>query len=382
MHDVLVVGGSLGGCATAIQLARRGFRVALVERSHSAGRKACGEGLFPAGVAALERLGLAGLGDRGRALTGVQFATNGAAANAAFTDGRTALGIRREILDAALRQAAVDHGVCLRTGVAATGISTTAGKMTAVITTGGTMAARAFVAADGLGSRMRRLAGLDDGRRGTRYGVSAHVACVSDLQPLVQVWFGRGHELYVTPVGDRSANVAILTRRDRMAGFAGHLREAFSELASGHPVLRAGFAIEDEPMAAGPFARGCKRAWRGNLVLVGDAAGFFDGITGEGMPAALLGAERAAAAVAEYLEHGSYAPFRRYERERRALTRNAEVLGRLSLTLGRWPAFAGQAIRNLDARPETFARLVAVNTGDAGLRSLRPRDLLALAPGH
>ena len=58
LTDVLIAGGGLAGSAAAIQLARIGFSVELFERASFPREKPCGEGLMPAGVAALERIGL------------------------------------------------------------------------------------------------------------------------------------------------------------------------------------------------------------------------------------------------------------------------------------------------------------------------------------
>ena len=57
MHDVAVIGGSIAGAAIAIHLAARGLDVVVLERAPDVRPKACGEGLFPLGVAELERLG-------------------------------------------------------------------------------------------------------------------------------------------------------------------------------------------------------------------------------------------------------------------------------------------------------------------------------------
>ena len=377
MRDVVVVGAGPAGCAVAIHLARRGRSVMVVDRARSPERKACGEGLFPGGVEALRRLGVAAERCGGIALEGVRFVAGRAVAEAPFSGGNAA-SVRRGLLERELQTAAERQGVEFCSGVSVRGLATGNGRAIAVETTVGKIEARAFVAADGLGSRLRQAAALDSGRVGGRYGVSAHARTQDELEPMVQVWFGRGFEVYVTPLGSHEANVALLTRRDVMRSLAGDLAGGFSEVVRPHPALAGGFELLDTPLAAGPFPRGCTRAWRANVVLAGDAAGFFDGITGEGMSVALRGAERAARAVDAYLATGSYAPFRRYDRERRALTGNSDLLGRLSLGLARSPVVAELAVRNLGRRPETFARLVAVNTGAAGLRSLRPRDVAAL----
>ncbi|MGH2633125.1 MAG: NAD(P)/FAD-dependent oxidoreductase [Tepidiformaceae bacterium] len=380
MDDVVVVGASLAGVSTAIHLRRLGHRVTLLDRATVPRRKPCGEGLFPLGVRALRELGdFEALIASARPLHGVRFNAGGSISTASL-GGQPGLGIRREPLGSALLTAATDAGVVIRTGTMVTALRLRSGRVEAVDTSAGPVAARAFVAADGLQSSLRRMAGLD-GPLGSRYGVTAHVVLQRELEPLVDIFFERGFELYVTPVGGRSANAALLLRRAAMTPFAGRVREAFIDLLTAHPSFTAGFELEDAPIVAGPFQRRCTRAWRANLVLAGDAAGFFDGISGEGMSAALCSGPLAAQAVHDYLATGSYAPFRAYDRARQALARNSDLLARVSLALSRNHVVARRAVSNLARQPETFTRLVAVSNGAAPLRSLRPRDLLALTTG-
>lgn len=382
MHDVVIVGASIAGAATAIALAERGRDVLIIERAREWRRKACGEGLFPTGVRELERLGLAAeLCERGAPIAGVRFHAGGFVAEAPLGDGH-GLGIQRGELDRALLARAEAAGVALRRGEAVTRLSVSGRRATgAVLANGEGVDAHVVVGADGLHSRIRRLAGLETSTRGSRYGVSAHTRTVDPLPPFVEVYFEGGHELYVTPVGDRLANVAVLTGKAGMRRFAGNLEAEFASLLGEHAAFRGGFELSDAPVAAGPFARGTRRAWRANVVLVGDAAGFFDGITGEGMSVALASAPLAAAAIDAYLRDGSFERLRRYDRERRAMVRNSNLLARVSLGLGSRHRLAALAVRNLGRRPDTFARLTAVNSGDAGLRSLRPRDAVALLAG-
>lgn len=381
MHDVVVIGGSLAGAATAIHLARHGRSVLIVDRAVFPRRKACGEGLFPYGVAELERLGIPSevLAET-VPLRELRFHAGHATAVAPI-GGAEGLGIRREVLDAAVLSLAANCGVEIRTGVTVNGLVTERGRVATLDTSQGAIGARAFVAADGLQSRMRRLAGLDGFRVGSRYGVSAHVVLPRAPEPAVDVFFHDGYEVYRTPIGARTANVAILLEKPQMARFAGRLAEAYRMMLQDHPAIGTPVQLEDAPLAAGPFPRDCWRSWRGNLVLVGDAAGFFDGISGDGMSAALVTARLCASAVGEFLNADGYDAFRAYETRHRRVGRNANLLARLSLSLARRPAAARFAVRNMERQPQTFARLVEIGAGGAGLRSLRPRDLLALTLG-
>ena len=249
-------------------------------------------------------------------------------------------------------------------------------------TDAGDVRARVVVGADGLNSRVRRLAGLQTPRRGHRFGVAAHIRPNTAPEPFVDISVENGYEVYLTPVGDGLLNAALLTSRSTMRAFAGDLAGRYAELLRSHPALAAGFEVVDEPVAAGPFPAAARRAFQANVVLVGDAAGFFDGITGEGMSAALVSARFCADAVHAYVDGAGVGAFRTYDVQRRALVRNANLVGRLSLALASHPALARRAVRNLGRRPETFERLARISAGEMGLRALRPRDALAMFAGR
>jgi flavin-dependent dehydrogenase len=197
----------------------------------------------------------------------------------------------------------------------------------------------------------------------------------------VHVFFERGFELYLTPVGAGAMNVAQLCRRGFLSRFSGRVQAGFKDVIGAHPAFAAGFEVEDQVRVAGPFGRGCTRASRENVVLVGDAAGFFDGISGDGMSAALVSARLCAEALDRALCGVGEAALHAYDRQRRAVTQNADLLARLSLLLAGNPRVAAIAVRNLSRRPSTFARLLSVSCGSSALRSLGPRDALAMLAG-
>jgi flavin-dependent dehydrogenase len=243
------------------------------------------------------------------------------------------------------------------------------------------MHTRVVVAADGLRSRLRHAAGLQKQLRRRRYGVSAHYEMPSAPGDGVEVYFRPSYEVYVTPVGGSLVNVAVLLDAATARRLGGRLEGAFDALAvEGAPRLREGKRA-DAALAAGPFPAAATRHWAGNLVLAGDAGGFFDGITGEGMSLALVGAKHCASAVEAFLADGDGAHFARYDRAITVLQRPSTLMARLSLALAARPALGRRAIANLARRPQTLANLVRVSQGEAALTSLRPRDALALLFG-
>lgn len=382
MHDVVIAGGGLAGAALAIHLAERGRSVLVLEKGARERRKACGEGLFPYGAAELERLGVLERVERaGSPLRQLRFHAGGHTATATLGQGRPGLGIRRDVLDSAVRRRAEEAGVEVRTGITVNGLVIEGRQVAAFETDAGCIAGRAFAGADGLHSRVRRLARLEAGAPGKRYGVSAHVRLDRDPGDAVDVYFHEGYEVYRTPTGERSANVALLLEKRQMRALSGRLAEGYAALLRGHAAMQHATGLADSPLVAGPFPRRCSRAWRANLVLTGDAAGFFDGISGDGMSAALAMAPPAAFALDQYLDTGSYEAFRAYERERRRSVRDSNALARLSLTLARRPVLARMAVRNLGRRPAAFSHLAAIAADRSGFGSLGPRDLGGLLFG-
>lgn len=381
--EVIVVGGSIAGATVALHLARAGRAVMLLERTAEHRRKACGEGLFPAGVRELELLGvLPEVASRGRELQAISISAGNHTATAPLSGwDLPAMGVQRTDLDATLLRAAERAGVSVRRGVTVRGLAYERGTVTGVTTDDGDVLARVVVAADGAQSRLRRDAGLASGRPGGRYGVSAHVRLDEDIPAAVRVRAEAGYEIYLTPVGRDVANVALLLGRTDARRFGGRVREEYAALLARHPELRGRQELLDEPVAAGPFPVRCARPWREGLVLAGDAAGFYDGVSGEGMTLALRSARACAQAVDAHLRDGRSAPLAAYERRLRALARSSELLARLSLALARRPALATAAIRNLERRPATFAKLVEINSGQRPLSALRPSDVLAMLAG-
>ncbi len=384
MANVIIVGASVAGATTAWHLARLGHSVHLLDRAEFPRRKACGEGLLPGGVGILKDMGiLAELLPRSRVLTALRLDAYGASAQVDLAPEGHSLGIKREILDEALLRHAEAAGAQVSFGVTALGLlpGQTPGRFAGVETNKGALSAAVVVAADGLGSRMRRAGGLHLTNSGRRYGVSAHFGAGSLPEPAIQIHFERNYEVYVTPVGGGVVNVALLCEAELARQLGGRLKAKFEELVrAGAPMLQGGQRL-DEPLVAGPFPSRAKRAWTGNLVLAGDAAGFYDGVTGEGMSIALVAAENCAQAVHAFLTDGDGRRFDAYERRLSELQKPSIMLGRLCLALAARPILGRRALMNLSRHPEVFAKLVAISQGRAKLRSLRPRDAVALISG-
>lgn len=339
MIDLLVAGGGPAGLATALNAARAGLDVTVLEPRPAPTDKACGEGLMPSAVSALRDLGVA---LEGHPLQGIRYLDRRHEATADFRDGQ-GLGVRRTALHAAMR-AAVEKANIPVLARSADGLVCTADTVSA-----GGIAARWLAAADGLHSPIRRQLGLTvQGRRRPRYGQRAHFA-VAPWSDYVEVHWSADSEAYVTPVGPDLVGVAVLS--SRRCPYAQHLA-AFPRLGE----RLAGLARETAIRGAGPMRQVSKKRVAGRVLLVGDAAGYVDALTGEGI--ALACAE--AAALVRCVVAGRPAD---YEREWRAATRsyrlvtegllwarNRRVLAPLLVPAAqRWPGIFGAVVHQLAA---------------------------------
>lgn len=269
MIDILVAGGGPAGLAAAIHAARAGMEAVVIEPRTAPVDKACGEGIMPSGVTALRALGVE---PAGNPLRGIRYIQGARTAEAMFRDG-AGLGVRRTVLHAALHQRAAELGVRVVPGKAA-GVRQGPGSVEAAGLT-----ARWLIAADGLHSPLRRELGLElPGPASGRYGLRRHYR-VAPWTDFVEVHWSGHSEAYVTPVGDRCVGVAVLSRRRRT--YEEHLR-AFPALA------RALGGLEAGPVrGAGPLRQRARRPRAGRALLIGDAAGYVDALTGEGIALAM-----------------------------------------------------------------------------------------------
>lgn len=335
MIDVLVAGGGPAGLAAAIHAARAGLEAVVVEPRGGPVDKACGEGVMPGGVAALRALGVE---VTGRELRGIRYVDGVTRAEAPFRGpGPGGLGIRRTTLHSALHRRALGLGVRMVRGKVGE-VRQDAGSVTAAGIT-----ARWLIAADGLHSPVRRGLGLElSGRPYGRYGLRRHYR-VEPWTDFVEVHWSRHGEAYVTPVGDDLVGVAVLSRVRR--GFDGHLAD-FPALAA-----KLGGPAATDVRGAGPLRQRVRRRVAGRVLLVGDAAGYLDALTGEGIA---LGLATAGAAV-RALTAGRPAE---YERSWTLLTRRHRLLTGALLAVSRRPRTARLIVPAAARMPYAFAATV------------------------
>lgn len=344
--DFVVVGGGPAGLAVAMEAVRAGASALVVERGRGAVDKACGEGLMPAGVAALQRLGVAPPAWGTHPFRGIRYIDGEVVAEAHFVDG-TGLGVRRLALSEAMEARADALGVERWAGTEALGWRETASGVE-LDTSRGIVSGRWLVGADGLHSRVRREAGFGvTTGPGRRLGIRRHFA-VRPWADVVEVWWGDGVEAYVTPVGPEQVGVAFL-----WSGGKGD----YETFLGRFPALAARLGPVDSALrGAGPFDVRVATRHRGRVLLAGDAGGYVDAITGEGISLALHAAPAlVAAALAGRPEAWTTAADALHARHVR--------FTRLLLTTTRRPWLRRRIIRALRRFPAGFEAFLAYNSG-------------------
>lgn len=384
----MVIGAGPSGAATALFLARAGHSVTVLDRARFPRDKACGEGLMPPGVDVLRRLNLLDevLATGARPLGGVTYTHPGGSptADAPFPapsaggDG-WGLGVRRTTFDAVLAGALRrEPGVRLLEAEAATGLLHDQGRVSGVTTATEQLRAAVTIAADGLHSQARRWAGLSLSLRNHgRYGVAGHWRLDARDRRSIVVTLAGDHEWYQAPVGPDTLLVSALGGRRTLGSIArdyeAAARRAIPALGEAAPLGR--------PLAAGLFRQRARAVAANGLFLVGDAAGYDDPTTGEGLAVGLELAEALAGHAAALLEGAVSADTAavRYRRDHARLWRDRRRLIHLALLMARAPWLSRRAVARAARDPATLSRLLAINCGYSRFRDVGPRDYLALA---
>jgi len=344
--DVFVIGGGPAGLAAAIAVRQRGLSAMVADGARDPIDKACGEGLLPDGVAALEELGIRIAPANGREFCGIRFLCGEQSAEARFSGSRSGLAVRRTVLHRAMMQRAEQLGADLCWETPVSGISRDGVQL-------GTHCVRArwIVGADGSGSRVRRWAGLDRGPRPRlRYAFRRHFR-VSPWSDHMEVYWGERCQGYATAVSGEQMCVALASNDPRLRLEAG-LR-SLPQLAAR---LKGAEIISGERGAL-TGNRAFTRVWRGNVALVGDASGTVDAITGEGLGLSF----RQAVALAECLTADDLA---RYQLEHRKLSRRPAWMARLMLLMDRRPGLQRRTLDVFRKHPEIFRRFLELHLGD------------------
>jgi menaquinone-9 beta-reductase len=336
MVDVLIVGAGPAGSVAGTILARAGVRVGILDRATFPRDKLCGDTVNPGTLARLRALRMAdGIDARSLRVDGMRVTgERGVSIEGRYPGGLSGRAITRRELDWLLVQEAIAAGCQFGPGVAVRGatVADHGGRRSVSGVTIGAgrnetrIEARVVIAADGRHSTIAFGLGLaahpPRPRRwaigayfanfmpsGVRLGSDPNLTPESLRHPVHygEMHVRRGHYIGIAPVRGGLTNVCLVKPSGPGDPVLGHPAALLMRTLAADPLLRdraAGAELIGSPVVLGPLAVDVGAAPIEGLLLAGDAAGFIDPMTGDGLRFATQGAELAAAAALRALEHG------------------------------------------------------------------------------
>lgn len=350
MWDVLIAGAGPAGSIAATILSRAGARVLLLDRARFPRDKLCGDGLNPGALGVLRRWNLArrvehlGLQIDGMMVCGASDVQIEARYPASLR-GRSVL---RRDLDQWLLEEAIESGAQFEEGVTVERpVICSANGGTGDLFVGGAVVtsqvhrqvairSRVTIAADGRRSKLAfglRLASTPDQPR--RWAIGAYAEGQTGTRAMGEMHIHAGRYIGIAPLPGGLTNVCVVGARD-LLGRLNDPHRVLRTTLDRNPMLRdrfAGASFVTHPVVLGPLAVDSTSAGIAGLLLAGDAAGFVDPMTGDGLRFALRGGELAAETAIDMLAtgnmNGHVALDRRRRREFSSKWRFDRILRRL-----------------------------------------------------
>ncbi len=371
MFDVAIAGGGPAGSAAAIALAEAGLHALIVDKSQFPRNKACGEYVSAGAVEQLRTLGLEGaLAPQAAPLEGIRLSGNGVRVELRFS--KTGWALPRLRLDDELLRAALSRGATFMHARIEDVREEESGSLLTVREPSGEtrgVRARFVIGADGAQSIVARKCGLSAAPRGEqRFALGGHYRGLRDLDRFVEMFVEGSSYFAVNPFDAAHANIMVIVHEKDLSARKDDVDQFIRERAralSGDAARFAGVQLEGKRVAVGPLAHSTRALTAGNVLLVGDAAGFIDPFTGQGVYLALRGGIAAAGAIAAAVAApaSGRSAIKNYATELAAEMRRRGKLARIVRSFTGSAALSKRAARNVERDPERAQVLIDAIAG-------------------
>ena len=400
LYDVAIVGAGPAGATCAWYLARSGIRVLLLEKRAFPRDKLCGDAVCSRALMHLERMGvMQQILDNGEgypAKVGGMISPNGVSyigSSIEHLEGPAVVAVKRMFLDARIARVAQTVGAELVEcyAVSETRFDAVHGRWS-IVPHGGspTYHARVLVAADGALSRLGRQLGLVDGppdavcsrtymrAKTTNFSADGVVFYPRQILPGYCALFREAHDelnfaLYLIP-GGTCAMRDLRPIHDRLLSEDPHVSKAVGPHAEMDAMMGA-------PLRLGGIAK----SYADHLIILGDAAGQIDPLTGEGIQYAMDAAEIAAESLAEAFAENdlSEVSLKGYhDRWRRAFGYDFAWSARFARFYLRYPTYLDAAAATLQRHGDSYlAQWAEIMTAKPKRDFLKARMLLPILGG-
>ncbi len=371
-YDAIIVGAGPAGSYAAAKLAATGRRVLLLDSRPHPGRKVCGEYLCPSAVALLRKDDLLETLTAGfPAIKGMRMAAPDSAPLSCHfpTHHQThyGLAVNRQLFDQRLQDLARMRGAILLTGCRIQSITRVASGWQLQDAAGRWHHGRILIGADGRNSRVARELGLRAKTDNRRVALHCHVQSTTPNQRLGEMHvFSDGAYIGIDPTGDYELNLslvcdaAIFKAFDSTAATFNHYLQQSTDLrARISPIPK-----EAQLSTVCPITQRVRKISGHDFALIGDAAGFLDPLTGEGMFQALWSATALSEELSRAGTSEEAAALRRYSRRKQRHFLQKSILNQLLQQLIRCPRLMRILAGFLRARPEradTFVGIIGNN---------------------
>jgi flavin-dependent dehydrogenase len=378
MIDVLVVGAGPAGSIAATILARAGVRVRIVDRSTFPRDKLCGDTVNPGTLAILRRLNVAGTIDAcGLPVAGMRVTgSRGVVIEGRYPGGVGGRSLLRRHLDWMLLQDALAAGAQFEPAFTVRRALVDGNRVAGAWVSGrqfdGELPARVTIGADGRTSTLAFGLGLArHPRKPRRWAIGAYIdntAVAAPPRDLGEMHVRTGRYIGIAPVPGGLTNVCLVKPWQPGDRAVGNPQATLAGELARDSVLRdrfAGARFVGAPVVLGPLAVEVRDAGLDGLLLAGDAAGFIDPMTGDGLRFAVRGAELAAGAALEALEHGWNGVHARLAARRRAEFAAKWRFNRMLRSLVTSPAAVAAASAGARLAPSALQSVIDY-AGDVG----------------